>query len=116
MSSLSEILNSLVARNPEEESTLQTLIGFAQSLLSLGHRDLGMAMAAQTTHPELPRILTSLTEEGRTQFFGLVEALEIYQSIHGRAAASILNLEETAVSELRKIRELCLQGGTHAYY
>jgi hypothetical protein len=116
MASLSEILESLVARNPEEESVLHSVLGFAQSLLNVGQKDLGLITAvASTEEPALKELLTTLPETSRTQFFGLVEALEIYQSIHGRAS-SLVRFNEAAVAELRTIRELCLQGGTHALY
>ncbi len=117
MASLSDVLKSLVAHNAEEASVLQSVLGMAQSLLAMGQKDLGLAAlsAPEGQEPELPKLLSSLPEESRTQFSGLVEALEIYQSIHG-TVTSILNLNETAVSELRKIRELCLHGGTHATY
>src|SRR5262245_32150185 len=108
-----------MARSPEEESVLQSLIGFAQTLLSRGQKDLGLALAAEPLaavgSTELPRLLTGLPEESRTHFSGLMEALEIYQSVHG-TLGSLLNLNEAAVAELRKIRDICLQGGTHAYY
>lgn len=117
MASLTEILKSLVAQNPEEESVLQSVLGMAQSLLAVGQKDLGLAMAVsgETSEHGLPQLLNTLPEESRTHFSGLVEALEIYHSIHG-TVSSILTLNESAVSELRKIRELCLEGGTHAYY
>ncbi|MBY0371647.1 hypothetical protein K2X33_13255 [bacterium] len=112
---LSEILKSLTARNAEEESLLQTILGIAQSFHQRGHKDLGLAAVTGESQAADLQLLTSLPEEARTQFFGLVEALEIYQSIHG-TATSLLNLNETAVTELRKIRDICLQGGTHAFY
>jgi hypothetical protein len=120
MASLSEILKSLVARNDEEATLLQSILRVAQSFLTSGQRDMGLALAASSpsereSETALPQLLTALPEESRTHFSGLVEALEIYQSIHG-PVASILSLNETAVTELRKIRELCLDGGTHAYY
>lgn len=117
MASLSEVLKNLVAQTAEEQSVLQAVLGIAQSFILRGQRDLGLAVAATASSDShgLPQLLTTLPEESRTHFFGLVEAMEIYQSVHG-TAASLLNLNESAVSELRKIRDICLEGGTHAYY
>lgn len=115
---LNEILKSLNASNAEEETLLQALLGFAQTFHQKGQKDLGLAVAVvpgAAGTADLPQLLTSLSEDARTQFFGLVEALEIYLSIHG-TATTLLNLNETAVSELRKIRDICLQGGPHAFY
>lgn len=117
MASLSDILSSLSAGNPEEETLLQSVFGLAESFLTRGQKDPGLALTAlrSSSNPALPELLTSLPEESRTQFFGLVEALEIYQSTHG-SVGSVLSLNEGAVGELRKIRDICLQGLTHAYY
>jgi hypothetical protein len=117
MATLSEVLKSLAAENAEEHSILQSILGIAQSLVSRGGRGLALASLGTiaVTNPGIPQLLGSLPEEARTQFFGLVEALEIYQSTHG-AAATLHTLNESAVTELRKIRDICLQGGTHAYY
>ncbi len=114
MAGLSEVLNSLVAENAEEMSVLQSILTVAQSLVSRGGRGLSSLGTLAASDPGIPQLLTSLTEEARTQFFGLVEALEIYQSTQGTGA--VATLSESDVSELRKIREICLQGGTHAYY
>jgi hypothetical protein len=58
-----------------------------------------------------------LPEESRNYFYGLVEALEIYQSIHGRwIAVNSLTPGDTSVQELRQIRELCLQDGLRSIY
>jgi len=114
MASISEILKSLTARNTEEESVLHSVIGFAHSFATRGQRDLGLAVATSSgATPNLSELLSTLPEESRTHFFGLVEAVEIYQSTHG---GSLKNLNEAAVSELRKLRDFCLQGGLHAYY
>jgi hypothetical protein len=113
LASISEILDSLVARNSEEESLLQTLFGIAQSLLNLGQKDLGLMAVAASEQPALRELLTTLPESARTQFFGLVEALEVYQSIHGEP---LVRLNDAVVTELKAIRDLCLNGGTHASY
>ncbi len=97
-----EILKNLVARDSEERTVLQSVIQFAQSPNS-------------GINQEIPQMLTALSEESRTHFFGLVEAIEIYQSIHGTASA-LLSLNDAAVAELRKIRDICLSGGAQAYY
>jgi hypothetical protein len=114
VASLSEVLTSLVAENAEDLSVLQSILGVAQSLVSRGGRGLSSLGTLAASDPGIPQLLTSLSEDARTQFFGLVEALEIYQSTQG--AGSLATLSESDVSELRKIRDICLQGGTHAYY
>ncbi len=118
MGSLSDIIKNLVAHSPEEQSTLRTVLKIAQTFAAKGQRDLALATlsSSELESPALGKLLVSLPEESRTQFFGLVEALEIYASVHGTAASALQNLNDAAVSELKKLRDICLQGGTHAYY
>ena len=60
---------------------------------------------------------TSLPEESRNYFYGLVEALEIYQSIHGRwIPVHSLTPGDPSVQELKQIREMCLEEGLRSIY
>ena len=121
-----EVLESLAAQTPQELSVLRGLVAFAQSLQARAQRDLGFAWAADLAHEvcsafglasDFPRWLACLPEESKNYFYGLVEALEIYQSIHGRwIAVNSLTPGDTSVQELKQIRELCLQDGLRSIY
>jgi hypothetical protein len=118
---LFDVLESLAAETPQQLSVLRGVVAFAQSLQARAQRDLGFAWAADLASEvcaafnlaaDFPRWLAALPEESRRYFYGLVEALEIYQSIHGRwIAVSSLTPGDTSVQELKQIRELCLQDG-----
>jgi hypothetical protein len=123
---VSSILESLSAETPQQLSVLRGLVAFAQGLQSRAQRDLGFAWAADLAKDvcsafglaaDFPRWLATLPEESKTYFYGLVEALEIYQSIHGRwIAVSSLTPGDTSVQELKQIRDLCLQDGLRSIY
>lgn len=121
-----EILESLAADTPEQLSVLRGLVAFAQGLQSRAQRDLGFAWAADIASEvcrafdlaaEFPLWLAELPEKSKNYFYGLVEALEIYQSIHGRwISVNSLTSGDTSVQELKQIRELCLQEGLRSIY
>ena len=122
-SQLHEILESLAAETPQQLSVLRGLVAFAQGLQNGG---LGFSWASGLANDvcrafdlaaEFPTWLASLPEASKNYFHGLVEALEIYQSIHGRwIAVNSLTCGDTSVQELKQIRELCLQEGLRSIY
>lgn len=121
-----EVLESLAADTPQQLSVLRGLVALAQGLQTRAQRDLGFAWAADLASEvcrafglasDFPLWLANLPETSKNYFYGLVEALEIYQSIHGSwIAVNNLTAGDTSVEELRQIRELCLQDGLRSIY
>src|SRR5687768_11415367 len=101
---VARVMKSLAPTDDEDFSCLRAVI----------------TRAHQTQHEiergteELIAFLSALPEELTRYFHGLVEALEIYQSIHGRPV--LQDLSENTVRELRQIRDLCLAEGLRSIY
>ena len=59
---------------------------------------------------DLLSVLHSISGEPLRYFHGLVEALEVYRSIHGRdIALEPEKLRDSEIHELRQIRNMCLE-------
>lgn len=57
-----------------------------------------------------------IPEQSIRYFHGLVEALDIYQSIHGKAIPVSIDPNDDSVREIRQIRDYCIQEGLHSIY
>lgn len=112
------LLESLSPRTEEEIHTLQTALACAEfygvnsplGMLSVGRNGL---VASQATlpggFPEFRKFLDSVPPESARLFHGLVDALGVYRDIHGRGfAIDQLRQGQEALTELRQIRDLCL--------
>lgn len=123
---ISDILKSLIARDQEELSLLQWVIEAAQSLHGGSQMDMGLqldgrSMAVVQSSAGLPfdirRFLEMIPEDASRYFNGLIEALEVYESIHGEPVpVGSLTLSDKSVLELRQIRDLCLEEGLRSIY
>lgn len=103
-SGMTQLLQSLTPTSPEERALLASLIACAEKVRrgeAVGHFD-----------PQSSRVLSSLSGESRTLFHGLVEAIDVYQAIHGETA----EIEEAALPDLKKIRDLCLHDNLLGVY
>lgn len=62
------------------------------------------------------QFIREIPEQSIRYFHGLVEALEIYQSIHGSPVPVTVEPTDDAVREIRQIRDICIQEGLHSIY
>jgi hypothetical protein len=72
-----------------------------------------------TSDVDVQRYLDVLPEESKKYFYSLIEALDIYQSIRGRALAVqgvTMSISEQVFHELRQIRDMCLYEGAKTLY
>lgn len=114
------ILESLVPRNSEELSQLRNIVNWAlqvQQSASLNTLSTLSARFAISEGMDPLSFLRSLPTELHRYFHSLVEALEIYHSIHGRPISlAELTLGNRSVQEIKQIRDMCLQEGPHFVY
>jgi hypothetical protein len=130
---LSDILTSLDAKEPEEISLFRFLLQCAHAFHKRNHSDLGLTTrkvsGAETlrmyssdggihgTNMDILRFVEELPRHSMRYFHGLVEALDIYQSIHGKPLPiSTISPSDESVRELKQIRDLCIQEGLHSIY
>jgi len=103
---LSTLLQSLIPKDEEELSTLRRLLHHAQRIANGGPEEVYDA-----------QMVAAIPQEARKYFHGLVEAVEIYQTIRGGSIpASGLKAQDPSIRELKQIRDLCLQGGFGSVY
>lgn len=114
---LSYVLQSLVPRDAEEMSLLKVLLTSVRAMHRRAYADLGFARVAGGSNVTLAsgysaseELLAAIPTSDKRYFDGLVEAFEIYQSIHGEAVP-VESLSDLALRELRRIRDLCLDSG-----
>jgi hypothetical protein len=116
---LSQILHSLIPRNPEELSLLQSLLAGVRAMHKRVYGDLGFSRVTSLSTVTLTsgysaseELMAAIPAADKRYFDGLVEAYEIYHSIHGQALSiDTLSLHDGALNELRRIRDLCLEKG-----
>lgn len=123
---ISEILKSLVPRDQEELSLLRFILHCAHFLQRGGLSDLSLGPVpvvavrvdqSQIVGAEIKGFLEQIPEDSKRYLYGLVEAIEIYQSIYGRAIPiHNITMKDTLVYELKQIRDFCLQDGLHSIY
>lgn len=120
-----DILKSLIPKDQAELSVLREVLLCAQWLtnreaLATGTRP-PIAAVAQETQSAMPeeirQLLALIPEESKKLFHGLVEAMEIYQSISGKnLSVQTIGLADKAVHEIKQIRDMCLEEGLHSIY
>lgn len=108
------LLRSLQPNSPEELNLLRGLVRMAQSVQDWAS-DLGLAATvvwercatALGTQDEFPRVFNSLPPHIKNEFYQLVEAVEVYRSIHGASLSpDQIRPEDPAIlQELRRIRD-----------
>jgi hypothetical protein len=110
-------------RDAEEMSLLRTLLLGARALHRRVYADLGFSRVSQsptvlhaTGYSDSEELLAAIPAADKHFFDGLVEAYEIYHSIHGQALAiETLSPKDVALTELRRIRDLCLEKALGAF-
>lgn len=113
------VLRTLSPETHEEVSHLQTILDYARSIYQGMHLDpsLGRSrnrvkdenMGALRANLDVRRFLDWLPRESRRHFDALMEALDIYQAIHGEfPVVRYTRNPDRTVHELRTIRDLCL--------
>ena len=106
MGQIATILQSLVPRNEEELSLLQRLLHQAQLMAR------GIPL-----YENDPGLFDAIPHDARRYFHGLVEAVEIYQSIRGQSPpVQNLTLQDPVVYELKQIRDMCLEDSFRSIY
>ncbi len=122
---ISEVLKSLAARDQEELSLLRLVVECAQSLAQATMMDLSLGALVPANHrsqrlslsSEFQSIVEQIPEDGKRYLHALMEALDIYQSIHGRAlVGQSLTLNDGTVTEIRQIRDMCMEEGLRSMY
>lgn len=115
---LSQVLYSLLPRNAEEVSLLQALLAGARAMHRRAYADLGLSrlevassLTLATGYSASEELLAVIPAADKRYFDGLVEAFEVYHSIHGEAVPLEMAHHTLALTELRRIRDLCLQRG-----
>ncbi len=120
---LSQMLLTLFPRNAEEMNLLRTILAGVRAMHRRVYADLGYASAAVpstislvTGYNASEELLAAIPAADKRYFDGLVEAFEIYHSIHGEAVpVDFLSPQDRALRELRRIRDLCLEKGLGAF-
>ncbi|MBI4405113.1 MAG: hypothetical protein HY537_13200 [Deltaproteobacteria bacterium] len=122
---ISELLKSLIPKDEDELSLLQFILRCAvllhrpfQSDLALGVKtSVCVEVPTADWETDLGKFIEMVPEDAKKYFYGLVEALEIYQSIYGRSIPiQNLTLSDRSVRELKQIRDYCLQDGLRSLY
>lgn len=121
---LSETLKTLMARDQEELSLLRFVLHCAQLIhraantdLSLGQSELAVVSASNGVGADVQNFLSDISEDSKKYLYGLVEALDIYQSIYGRAlSVQNMSLTDRSIYEIKQIRDMCLQDGLKSIY
>jgi hypothetical protein len=121
---IAQLLRNLVPNSQEELSALRRVLTFAQLLQRRTHADLELgparpaALSVETENgTDLSSFLKAVPDDAKRYLHGLVEAMEIYQSIKGRALpVQNLTLRDQCVYELKQIRDMCLEDGLRSIY
>lgn len=97
------VLKTLAVSTPEEREILETVLAWAQKV-------------SQGLRLEVPSLMRQLPQDAQRDFHGLVEALEIYQALHGPSVTTRELTAETKIREVKQIRDLCLSEGLRSIY
>lgn len=128
-SKITEVLQTLLPRDEEGLSALRFLVACAQRIQKGGHADLSLrpaealslgdrtSLAPPAPLTDAHGFLTNLPEQLKRYFYGLIEAIDIYQSMRGQSLSSdALDLHDPVLQELRQIRDMCLEDGLRSIY
>lgn len=127
-----EVLTTLSARDSEELSVFRMLFYCAHFLHRRNQGDMGLDQGKKVINEfvsfDLPTeapleaiadpfaFIREIPAQSMRYFHGLVEALDIYKSIHGKPAPQAIEPTDAAVKELKQIRDLCIHDGLHSIY
>jgi hypothetical protein len=98
---------------------LRALLASVRAMHRRVYADLGFARVAAATAVSLSsgysaceELVAAIPPSDRRYFDGLVEAFEVYHSIHGVSVPiETLTTQDHTLGELRRIRDLCLESG-----
>lgn len=120
---ISQVLTSLSIRDTSDLPLFQAVFYSAQAVHRKNYGfitqrlDSVVAFGADESLAFNPwEFIKQIPEQSIRYFHGLVEALDIYQSIHGKMVPISIAPEDEAVREIRQIRDLCIQDGLHSIY
>lgn len=123
---ISSVLKSLIPTNQEELSVLRFVLRCAEKARRSPYRYVPFHSKShsketdglnlnETLEPE--RFLEVIPDESKKYFHGLLEAIDIYQSIYGTTIPiQEIGLSDRSVYELRQIRDMCLEEGLRSIY
>ncbi len=107
---MNDLIRSLLPKDQEEMHLLQVLI---DSVQSFGKKQADLALlpvAAAKSSIDEKSLWEMVPEESRRYLHGLIEAVEIYQSIHGQMRMTQpIPVNPASVNEIRQIRDMCLE-------
>lgn len=118
---LTELLESLVPNEPQDSVMLREVLSWANKLrqadaVALSHEST-LRLQSNAAGGDLFSIFLDLPAAAKRYFHGLVEALDIYHSIHGDDIdTSLLCANAPELVELKKIRDMCLEEGLRSIY
>lgn len=122
---VNEVLTQLTAHSSDELSVFRMVLYCAYSLHQRNSTSLGMSRrvsevvsfdAGPGYSTDILQFIREIPRHSMRYFHGLVEALDIYQSIHGRPIPITIDPSDDAIRELRQIRDLCIEDGLHSIY
>jgi hypothetical protein len=120
-SKLVRLLESLIPDDPQDALMLREVLGWADSLRRADVATLSqtpsMRLESQYAGNDLFSLFLGLPSAAKRYFHGLVEAMDIYQSIHGESVTTeVLSANAPELSELKRIRDMCLEDGLRSIY
>ena len=122
---ITEIITNLNATSPDDLELFYQLLRAAQTIQRRNQPDIGLSNRLNSvvgfgssveTPLDVIEFIRLIPDQVLRYFHGLVEALEIYQSIHQKPLPTQIEPTDSIVGELRKIREYCILEGLHSIY
>lgn len=124
---ISSLLKTLFPKTQEDLALLRSFLACALYFQDRASLDLGLdtvpaelgmeTKAAGEIELELQQMIQAIPEDAIRYFHGLVEAVQVYQSIYGQPLRiQNIGLSDKSFHELRQIRDMCLDDGLHSIY
>ncbi len=123
---ISGLLKSLLPKDQDDVTMLRTVLACAQHFQKRTYVDFGPSgmrelmvteLSAHGGLQEFLDLLHGLPPDALRYFHGLVEAIDVYRSIHGKGVPlGTLSIDDKWMHELRQIRDICLDDGLHCMY
>jgi hypothetical protein len=112
-----------VPRDEDEQSLLERILDSVEWMHRHAHSDLGLYHSEKTAWDrgsapaDVDLFIRQVPPDARRYLHSLVEAVEIYESIHRTPLrGSNPNWSESSLQELRQIRDFCLQDGVRGFF
>ena len=120
---IARVIKSMMPKTREELSQLSWVIHFARRVQKGVWRDprleplVAFEFAGGRPPSDVGSFIETLPSDCQVYFHGLVEALDVYHSIHGREVPlEEGSLKENIIHELRQIRDMCLDTNLRVPY